>query len=1025
MKKEDFAQQLKMGAAPLVLGLALIAAPASAQDQTPDDVQGAEDEFADDDPIVVTGTLIQNPSIESSSPVGVITSEELDLRQTNLAEDFLRELPASVPGIGSAVNNGNGGASFVNLRGLGAQRNLVLLDGKRFVPADFSGQVDLNSIPLAVLERTDILTGGATTTYGADAVSGVVNFVTRRDYAGLDINVSNRITEQGDGNIFRADVTMGANFDDGRGNAVLSVGYQSADEVLQGDRDFSVFNISSFSGNPGGSSNAVPATVTGPGTGGLRQLTPDGQALGPFDRPFNFNPFNIFQTPFERFNIFGSARYEISDNAEVYTQGTFSRQTVSTIIAPGGSFFNTYRLNLNNPFIPTAVANTFCQGLGPAGADGNPTALTDAQCQAGINTQFGATLPDGSANPDYREFDVGIRRRTVEAGTRNSDFTTTLFNIVAGVRGNITDSIRYDVSGTYGESERIQRQSGFARFERLQQSLLAIPGAGGPACIDPSGGCAPINLFGLQGDLGSQEAVDYVFNLTQQVANTSTVATINGTISGDFGGFAIADTPVAFAAGVEYREFTATRRSDEASQTPGAVVGGGGADPDLDGGYDVLDVFGELIVPLIEGQAFAEELILEAGVRFSDYSTAGTEWTWKLGASWTPVIGLTFRGNYQRAARAPNIGELFTPVTTGLDNLQIDPCQGAVTGVLLDTCLGQVEAGSPGALAIQNGLVEPPAAGQINVTQGGNANLGTEEAETWTVGAIFQPDFAPGLTVTLDYWNITVNDAITIPTVGDIIGACFDDPSPTNPSCSIANISRNPLTGGLDGAPDDTLGLIRPLTNNGTIQTDGFDLGINYGTDLTDNIALNLSFNGTWTLNSELQARDDLVNRECIGLFSVNCGSVASADGTSGSPQSEFAFNQRTSFIFDDSVTISLFWRFLSGLDYEPLQFERELATAQALGPDECPDPLGADGGSCIVDEDFRFIPDEHYFDLTLQWDATENLQFTFLVQNLFDNQPHVVGSNIGTTAFNSGNVYPSSYDPLGRRYTASARLRF
>ncbi|MEO1043862.1 MAG: TonB-dependent receptor [Pseudomonadota bacterium] len=1048
MKRQTVIQQLKTGAAPVVLGLSLIASPAFAQDQAPEDVQEADDQGpgADETPIVVTGTLIKNPAIEATNPVAVISSEELELRQTNVAEEFLRQLPASVPSIGSAVNNGNGGAAFVNLRGVGSVRNLVLLDGKRFVPADSTGRVDLNSIPLAVLERTDILTGGATTTYGADAVSGVINFITRRDFAGIDASVASQITEQGDGAVFRTDITIGANFDDGRGNAVLSVGYQNADEVLQGGRDFSLFNVSSFSGNPGGSSNAVPANIifasltdpasicdpaitdptmcplvagsANPANNG-RQQVPNGFGFtngiiaqinqagtdieldDPFNNglfnpnPFNFNPFNIFQTPFERFNIFGSARYEINENVELYTQGTFTRQTVSTIIAPGGSFFNTYQLNLNNPLIPDAIAERFGAGLGLFGAD----------FDAARNTQFGPTLANGDPNPDYVQFAAQVRRRSVEAGTRNSDFTTTLFNIVAGVRGNITDYIQYDVSGTYGESERIQRQSGFARFERLQQSLLAIPdGTGGAVCTDTTAGCLPINLFGTLGNLGSPETIGFVFDLTQQVINTSTIATVNGTITGDFDGFAIAETPIAFAAGVEYREFTATRLSDEASQTPGAVVGGGGAAPDINGSYDVLDAFGEIVIPILEGQSFAEELVLEAGVRYSDYSTAGTEWTWKAGASWTPVNGLTFRGNFQRAARAPNIGELFVPVVTGLANLQNEPCQGPTppTGGLLEACLAQVPAGSPGAAAIAAGQVQPPAAGQINVTTGGNPNLGVEEAETYTFGVIIQPEEIPGLTVTVDYFNIAVDGAISTPAVGDVISACFDNPSAANPNCGIDRISRNPTTGGIDGAPDETPGLFLNASNLGRIRTDGIDLTIFYGTDLTDNIGLNVSFNGTWTNENRFQATPASLDRDCVGFFSVNCGS----------PQSEFAWNQRTSLIFDDELTVSLLWRFLSGLEQEPDDIANQGSAFIGNSP-------------IFGDVDFTQIPDESYFDLSLQWDATENLLFTFTVQNLFDNQPAIVGSNIGTTAFNSGNIFPSSYDPLGRRYAATARLRF
>lgn len=386
----------KASAAPAVLGLALLAQPAMAQET---DEEAAE---APAGAIVVTGSRISNPNLELASPVSVVSSDDLELAQTNVAEEFLRELPSAVPSIGSAVNNGNGGASFVNLRGVGSNRNLVLLDGRRFTPADTTGRVDLNNIPLAVIERTEILTGGATTTYGADAIGGVVNFITKRDFEGLEATASQQITEQGDGNVFRVDATIGANFDDGRGNAVLSIGYQNQDAVYQGDRDFSVFNISSYSGQPGGSSNAVPAVIVGGGSTG--QINADGTDVvpGTIYEFFNFNPYNIFLTPFERFNIYGSARYEVSDDVEVFTQATFSKQTVSTIIAPGGSFFNTYAVPLSNPYIPTAILNRLCTGAG-----------LDA---AGCATAAAAT---GPTDAGYREVNIQVRRRSVEAGTRD------------------------------------------------------------------------------------------------------------------------------------------------------------------------------------------------------------------------------------------------------------------------------------------------------------------------------------------------------------------------------------------------------------------------------------------------------------------------------------------------------------------------------------------------------------------------------------------------------------------------------
>lgn len=973
----------------------MVSSPALAQDQ---DVQDAD--AVEENVIVVTGSRISNPNLELSSPVGVVTSEELELRQTNTAEQFLRELPSAIPSTGSAVNNGNGGSSFVNLRGIGSQRNLVLLDGRRFVPADTTGRVDLNAIPLAVIERTDVLTGGATTTYGADAISGVVNFITKRDFAGVEINVSEQITEEGDGNVFRADMTIGANFDDGRGNVVLSVGYQDQDAIYQGDRSFGEFNVSSFTGQAGGSSNAIPAVVIGPlvtptatnPTGNaFGQLAPDGSVVqvGVFDRPFNFNPFNIFLTPFERFNIYGSGRYEINENVELYSQATFSKQSVETIIAPGGSFFNNYDINLNNPTIPIGVANQFCTGLG----------LTAAECTAGINTPFGPTLADGSVNPDFVNVNTQVRRRTIEAGTRNSEYVSTLFNIVVGARGAITDNINYDVSATYGESERIQTQTGFARRSRLDDSLYALPDG---TCISGNAGCAPINLFGLEGDLGSQEAIDYVFNLTQQVITSTSIATVNGTVTGDLG-FGISETPIQFAVGGEYRSFVATRTSDSASQTPGAVVGAGGAAPDIDGSYDVYDAFGEVSIPIFEGESFAESLTIDLGARYSDYSTAGTKFTWKAGGAWEVIPGLTFRGNYQKSSRAPNIGELFAPVSTGLSNLANDPCQGPVapTGNLLAACLLQVPAGSPGAAAVSAGSVLPPAAGQINVTTGGNPDLSTEQAKTWTVGVAFQPDAIPGLSMTVDYWNIKVTGAVSSPTVGDAIDACFNAPSATNEFCGPTFISRNPNTGGLDGDPSNTLGLVLAQSNLGKIATDGIDVSLRYNTDVSDNIGLAMSFDGTWTNKNLFQASPTALNRECVGFYSVNCN-----------PQSEFAFSQRTSVTIDQDYTLSLRWRYLSGVQQEPQDI---IDNGEAF--------IG--NSPLFGDVDFTEIPSESYFDLSFQWDVSENVLFTLTAQNILDNKPTVVGSNIGSTSFNSGNVYPSSYDAQGRRYGASVKFKF
>lgn len=1003
--------QLRLSAGSLAVGLALAATPGFAQEADTDE------EAVEGEAIIVTGSRVSDPNLILSSPVTAIGEEEITLRQTNTAEQFLRELPSAVPSIGSAVNNGNGGSSFVNLRGVGSQRNLVLLDGRRFVPADTTGRVDLNSIPLAVIERTDVLTGGATTTYGADAVSGVVNFITKRDFAGLEANFSTGITEEGDGETFRAELTMGANFDDGRGNAVLSLGYQEQKEVFQGDRAFSATAIDSFDGTVTGSGNAIPnnffVPAQGPqdamgdttGTTFLGQSDPANDSFAPgFNGgagPFNFNPFNIFQTPFERFNVFGSANYEVSEGLEVYSQAVFSKQSVETIIAPGGSFFNAYQLNLNNPFLTTGAANALC----------GPLALTAAECTAAVNTPFGQTLADGTPNPDYREVNGLFPRRSVEAGTRNSEYTSTLFNLVVGARGGITDNISWDVSATYGESERIQRQSGFARFQRLQNALIAIPDATAPngaACSQSTlasttndGLCVPINIFGELGTI-TPDSIDYVFSLTQQVITATTIGTVNGTITGDID-TGLLSSPVTFAVGGEYREYTATRNSDEASQTPGAVVGGGGAAPDINGGYDVFDAFGELFIPLLEGVTFAESLSLELGARYSNYSTAGKEFTWKAGGSWEPVAGLSIRGNYQRSSRAPNIGELFTPVTTGLDNLQADPCElGNPVGnaALTAVCIAQ------GAPASTIGNIQPPIAGQANITTGGNPDLGVETADTWTIGFLAQPDFAPGLSVSVDYWNIAIEDAVSAPAINDINAGCFQSGNvdfDSNVFCRL--ISRSPTTGSVSGGADDTPGFLLQQSNLGTYATDGIDVSVRYGTDLTDTLALDLSFDGTWTNENVFTAFPGAFARDCIGFFSNACGSI----------QPEFVFSQRTTLSFEDDLSLSLRWRRLSAVSQEPDDILNNNGPA-LIGP-----APALDG----QEVNFQEIPAENYFDLTFQWDVLENVLFTFTVTNLLDNDPEIVGFNIGSTAFNSGNIFPSSYDALGRRYNAGIRFSF
>ncbi len=1066
--------QFKAGSAPLVLGLALISAPAFAQDAAP-----AEDETATDD-IVVTGSLIANPNLEQSTPVNVTTADQIELKQSNTAEEVLREIPGVVPSIGSAVNNGNGGSSFVDLRGLGSRRNIVLLDGNRIVPAGLLGQVDLNNIPLALVERVDSLTGAAVTTYGADAITGVVNFVTRNDFSGFELSASEQITEQGDGNYFRVDATIGANFDDGRGNAVLSVGYQQSDPVYQGARDFSNVQISSYSGGAAGSGTSVPSRFSGtrplvggvPSTtaaftqtgtladgtpilapvtgglanGGLRQVNAAGQGVGTF-ATFNFNPFNVFQVPFERFNIFAQANYEISDSIEVYTRGLFSKNTVDTIIAPSGSFGGTITTNLNNPFLPATLRNQFCAlnvapnvtGVNAAGAavSGQATYIplfTPAECAA-------AATATGRTDPNYREVTTTVNRRTPEVGSRISNYVSTVFDYRVGARGGITDAINWDINGSYGESDQVQTIKGYTSQSRFRQGALVNGTLANPVCQNTANNCAPVNLFGAEGSI-SQAAAAFL-NLESTTTVRTSLAQARGVVSGDAGfSSPFAEDQLGFAIGGEYRKYTATQSSDLLAQTPGELGGAGGAAPNIDGGYDVYEAFGEIIAPLVQERPFFHSLTLEAGVRYSAYSVdaagspSSNTTTWKVGGSWEPVESFKIRGNYSRAVRAPNITELFTPQTVQLTNLGTDPCAGTApvsNANLRAICIAQ------GAPAGTIGSITNPTAAQANITVGGNVNLQPETADTWTLGVVFQPDFLRNFSISVDYYNITIEDVIGTATPGDIVGACFNTvtaASAANPNCT--SIRRNPITGGLDGDPAITGGLFGPTNNLGLLQTDGVDLIANWRGDIGF-ADLALSFVGNWTNSSTFNSNPALatsLNRECVGYYSVNCSFT-------GSIQPELQFSQRTTLSFDE-LDISLLWRWVDGVQFEPAQLETDRAGADAAnrnsagallpvdltrigqaGFQGCPNFETSDEGGCLIEPGFRTIPAEHYFDLTMRWNATDNFTFSVTVQNLLNNQPKLVGNTIGSTTFNSGNVYPSTYDPLGRRFAVSAKLRF
>ncbi len=964
MKRNSLAESVR-----LALGIGLVAgAMAAGNSVWAQDTDEEEAELADR--IVVTGTRIVSPGLVSSSPISSVSEEELQFRQSASIEDVVRELPAAVPALGPGTNNGSPGGSTVNLRGLGSNRNLVLINGRRIVPFNLSGQVDTNIVPVALMDRVDLVTGGASAVYGADAVSGVINFVMRSDFEGLELASFYGMSEEGDADRTRTDVIFGANSGDGRGNVTFALSYTDIEPLLMGERDIGQFSFNSTTGNPGGSSAGAPTFSVLPiGADGASVLAQYDPALGRFSPDnlelYNFNPVNFYQGALERTQATGLGHFEITPAAEVYGEFIYMDNIRKAQLAESGTFFNNWNIPVGNPFLTDAARAQVCAQGG----------IPDADCVAG----------------SAEEVTMQARRRFKELGPRLNDFENDVFQYTLGMRGEITDTWSYDAYYTYGKAQQVQTRGNWGSLSRVQQALRAVDP---DTCLDPSNGCVPLNLFGEVGSI-TDEMLGFI-NLSSLLSQEVEQEVFAVSFAGDLGGLQspFADAPIGVAAGAEYRELSASTQSDQASQIDSEVLGTGAPTPDRSGSFDLTEFYVEMLAPLGAGVTF------EGGYRYTDFSVGGGGSTsydsWKAGLSWEAADGVLLRSMLQRATRAPNVNELFAPQVTGLSNLGTDPCQGNL--------INRADADTPGTLSNlcrQTGVplgaigsLPEPAAGQINVLSGGNPELGPEDADTITAGVVWQPTFVDALTVTVDYYRIELNDQISSPSTTDILDQCY---SPSlnpnfefNEACAL--VLRSPIGGDLNAG--DAPGVVTALGNTGQTKTEGIDVGASYSMPLPSDWG-NLSFNLNLTRVLDWEFRDNPASdsRDCLGFYSVACN-----DATGAGLIHKLRFNQRTTWTMGD-YDLSLNWRYMGGLSVEP-------------------------GSGTWLDE-YSSIGRIHYFDLAGAWRINENVRLNLTINNLLDRDPPNVGDTIGSTAANSGNTFPQFYDVIGRFYTLGVNVSF
>lgn len=955
----------------------------------------AEDDVSDVEVISVTGSRIRSPGVESSSPILSIGEEAIVYLQTPEFERVIRSLPATIPADGSNANNGTAGAATIDLRGLGAQRNLVLMNGKRMVPFNFNGQVDTSNIPTALIERIDVVTGGASAVYGSDAVAGAVNVILKNNFEGVALDYTHSQTAESDGDQDSLSLTVGSNLEDGRGNAVVSISWMERKPVLLGQRPLGQLGINSNSGagyseflagqdpalppegcggpnvvdfvNGSGSTTAIPTRFELIGTAVSAQFRDD-RTLGDQCSRFNFNPFNYYQTPAQRYSATAMANYEVNEHLEFYSTFNYSNTSVSQQVAPSGTFGASFNLPLYNPLIGDQALNYILDGANAAVADGS---LVDGGSWADTN---GNGVVDSEDSVTVR-----LRRRTLELGPRTERFDSDIWQLNVGMRGYMMGDWEYDLSYQYGESNRTTVRDGYTNLTNIQAALDTRDGV---TCAS-GGNCVPIDLFGGFGTITEAQAGFARAVAIQQQKYEQEIGTLFLTGSVDFIEIPGADAPLAMSVGYEFRNETGILEPDECLKlAPASCQGGAGGNLlPIRGGYKTNDIFVEAILPVLNGAPFADSLDVELGFRSSDYDITGKTDSWKAGFNWRPVEELMFRVMRQRANRAPNVGELFSPVTSGLSNATQDPCSVAnaanIDANLRSLCI------STGMSDAQVGVIPDIIAGQINTFAGSNPATppGPEQADTTTAGFVWTPDFdgVDSFNLTVDYYNIDIEDIIGNFTAQEVLDSCYQQ----GLASECAKISR--VGGDLTGS---SAGVNLFTSNLKFLQAEGVEVSFNVGFDIGKYGALQFSGNINKYLTQESQSSDNVPVIDCKGYY-----------GTSCTPISELRWVQRTTWMMDD-WTVSVQWRHINSVDVELPE-------------------------AALRFDAFRTIGSYDYVDLFASYAVTDYATLTFGADNLFDDDPPALGNQIGATRANSGNTFPSQYDTLGTVYKAGVRFKF
>lgn len=936
--------------------------------------------------IVVTGSRIKSPDATSVSPVSTVGDKEISRRGVVRVEDLINTLPQAFADQGSGNRGGTVGASgtaTINLRNLGNQRTLVLIDGRRLMqgdPARSAAQAaDINNIPAALIQRIDVVTGGASAVYGSDALAGVVNFMLKRDFAGVQLDVQGGLymheNRNGIASVAKAagqapavgrgldggqqsySITAGKNFDDGRGNITGFFSYKKIDGVGTKDRDFSTCNLSAtaagYACSLSSATYPVQFQLTNPTTGATRgSYALEGNTLRTYRSTDGFNNGNTYdlQSPDKRYNADLFGRYRISDKVEAYGELMYMHDEADIKLSPTAVFTVSEKINCNNPLMSAQEKNLICTSVG----------LTDAQ----------------SAN-------VIVSQRNALGGSRHDYSDHTSYRGVAGLRGDLNSRWRYDVYAQYGRTDYSSRLTGDYSLAKFAKALRAVTNSSGQIVCeavvngsDPS--CVPINLF--QADGITPAALSYVQNVIHRKGYTEE-SILSGALTGDLGLTSpLASYPIGLAIGAEYRKERISFQPDSYYSSRD-VAGNSGGEYPIAGSFDVKEAYGEIRVPLVENKPFFKSLSVEGGVRYSDYSTAGDTWAYKGGGEWTPISDIRLRASYQRAVRAPNLVELFGPqrvVTAAIS----DPCEGTTPKATAAQCA------LSGVTATQYGSIAPAAGQQSGAMVGGNPNLDPETSNTKSFGVQFTPRFVQGLSVSIDYFDIDVKKLITTVPASIELSQCIN----AGIACDL--IKRNAATGSLV-----TSGyVITTSVNAGYLKTKGLDFAASYSHGLPDLFGkdmgrVSLNFAGTRTDKYEVQILPGLAPYRCDGHFGVTCGQ----------PIPEWRHRLVADWTSRGGVNLSATWRYIGGTRND--KSGSSIYLTGAYQP-----------------YDLK-MPSVSYVDFAASANVTEKITLRVGVNNALDKDPPLTASTGGQTS--NGAFFAGMYDSLGRYMFVGATARF